>query len=331
MKKWSKEDIEMLKGLFLENTNKEIGVVMNRSSRSIERMLSKLKWYRLEKIKEKIFCRKCENEITGSGIIFCSKSCSASYNNKKRDREIYEKISKKLKSKNKNKLKIKSCGYCSVVFSSSDRGKICGNCKKWYRNVDLYKKIKVFKKGVSLEDINSIAIDVLSDLYYNKGYSKPDLKEEFGLDTKTIYNYFKKNGLKLRDISDALSNAILKGKAKIPCSNMYKSGWHVTWENKRVFYRSSYELGYAKYLDKKSIPYDMEFKRFVYYNTNENKNRIAIPDFYLPLENKIVEIKSKYTYDEIEMNDKKKKYIYLGYDFELLFKKDLKKLGIDIQ
>lgn len=61
----------------------------------------------------------------------------------------------------------------------------------------------------------------------------------------------------------------------------------------------------------------MEFKRLLYYDTQQSKYRIAIPDFYLPLENTIVEIKCDYTYDEINMNDKFKVYKKLGYKYKL--------------
>ena len=62
----------------------------------------------------------------------------------------------------------------------------------------------------------------------------------------------------------------------------------------------------------------MEFKRFLYWNTLKDKWCVAIPDFYLPLENKIIEIKSDYYLDVIEMDDKEKEYKKQGYLFELI-------------
>ena len=46
--------------------------------------------------------------------------------------------------------------------------------------------------------------------------------------------------------------------------------------------------------------------------------RVAIPDFYIPNTNTIVEIKSTYTLDVQNMKDKVKKYKELGYDFKLI-------------
>lgn len=46
--------------------------------------------------------------------------------------------------------------------------------------------------------------------------------------------------------------------------------------------------------------------------------RVAIPDFYIPSTNTIVEIKSTYTLDVQNMKDKVKKYKELGYDFKLI-------------
>ena len=43
------------------------------------------------------------------------------------------------------------------------------------------------------------------------------------------------------------------------------------------------------------------------------KERVAIPDFYLPRTNEIVEIKSTWTYNKQEMNDKFEAYRNLGY------------------
>ena len=51
---------------------------------------------------------------------------------------------------------------------------------------------------------------------------------------------------------------------------------------------------------------------------NFNKMRMAVPDFYIPSTNTIVEIKSEYTLNEQEMKDKAKQYIQNGYNFKLL-------------
>ena len=55
-----------------------------------------------------------------------------------------------------------------------------------------------------------------------------------------------------------------------------------------------------------------------YFNTNLNEYHCAIPDFYLPETNTIVEIKSNWTLDIQEMKDKVKAYKDLGYNFKLI-------------
>jgi len=65
----------------------------------------------------------------------------------------------------------------------------------------------------------------------------------------------------------------------------------------------------------------METIRIEYFDTILQSKRIAIPDFYLPETNGIVEIKSSWTYDEQNMKDKVKEYRKLGYDFKLMLNK----------
>ncbi len=84
------------------------------------------------------------------------------------------------------------------------------------------------------------------------------------------------------------------------------------------FLRSSYELEFAKQLDKRKIYYEVEDLRIEYYDTQKQKSRISIPDFYIPSDNQIIEIKSNYTLDKINMLDRAKEYIKQGYKFLLV-------------
>ena len=54
--------------------------------------------------------------------------------------------------------------------------------------------------------------------------------------------------------------------------------------------------------------------------------RRAIPDFYIPSKNLIVEIKSSFTLDKQNMIDKKKAYIEQGYNFKLIC--DFKEMAV---
>ncbi len=97
-----------------------------------------------------------------------------------------------------------------------------------------------------------------------------------------------------------------------------KHSWHTTWNNKQVFLRSSFELKYAQELDEKQIDYEVEKLRILYWDNQELKQRIAIPDFYIPSENLIVEIKSEYTLDDQNMKDKVYEYKRHGYNVKVI-------------
>ena len=86
-----------------------------------------------------------------------------------------------------------------------------------------------------------------------------------------------------------------------------------------MFYRSSYELDYMRMMDDKKIKYRGEnYLKFEYYDTQMKKMRIALPDFYLPETNTIVEIKSHWTYDKQNMIDRVAVYKKHGYSFKLI-------------
>jgi hypothetical protein len=125
-------------------------------------------------------------------------------------------------------------------------------------------------------------------------------------------------GINLRTLSDAQFLLMKNGKKLNKMPNQYKCGYYNTWNNKQIYYRSSYELDYAKELDEKKINYEVESLRIVYWDSQKYKQRVAIPDFYLPETNTIVEIKGGYTYDEQNMKDKKNAYENHGYNFKLI-------------
>jgi hypothetical protein len=271
---------------------------------------------------------------------FCSKECARSYSTKNKRSEINEKVSKRLKGKtyntksnkikfhntkqntikdhNERWYKIKKCNFCKCTIDNNKKSNSCDGCKYWIKNVILFKKMGTFVDGIPLEEINKKTLNILYDLYFNKMYSVLHLKEYYDLRENTTYNYFKKNGIHLRTLSKAASNAYNEGRRLPQSTQSYKHGWHTTWDGKQVYYRSSYELRYAKELDEKQIPYEMEFKRFLYWNSEKERWATAIPDFYLPLENKIVEIKSDHSLNKVEMQDKEVEYRNQGYNFELI-------------
>lgn len=88
------------------------------------------------------------------------------------------------------------------------------------------------------------------------------------------------------------------------------------------FLRSSYEIKYAQYLDSNKILWMYETETF-----NLGKTSYT-PDFFLPSENKFVEIKGW-----MKPEDKKKIEMFLEqypWDLDVLMKEDLKNLGIKV-
>jgi hypothetical protein len=219
----------------------------------------------------------------------------------------------------KEKHNKKICKCCGDKLKIDSKKIICDICKPYYGNIKLYEKLNIIKDNKNIIELNKIAVDILSDMYYTKKYSRPKISEITNIDKKTIYNFFIKNNLKLRTLSESTSNAIYQGRRKIVESkNQYKCGWHKTWDNKNVYYRSSYELDYCLLLDNEKIEYVMEKIRIKYWDSTLKKERIAIPDFYLPKTNEIIEIKSKWTYDEINMKDKIIAYKNKGYNIKII-------------
>lgn len=71
-------------------------------------------------------------------------------------------------------------------------------------------------------------------------------------------------------------------------------------------------------MDIHKISYTYENLKIKFFDTQKNRYRLAIPDFYLPNTNTIVEIKSSWTLNVQEMKDKVKEYKKLGYAFKLI-------------
>lgn len=71
-------------------------------------------------------------------------------------------------------------------------------------------------------------------------------------------------------------------------------------------------------MDEYKIIYDVENLRIRYYDTIKQKERISIPDFYLPDLNMIVEIKSNYTLNLQNIIDKFNEYKNNGYKTKLI-------------
>lgn len=257
---------------------------------------------------------------------FCCKSCATTYNNKHRNRSKKKLQNTTLRAPrviNKPK-KHKACLVCGNINCTNKLHK-----SGYFRNPKSLMFLLGFDDSTlgsikAIEEINRIR-NMLYDLHWNKQLSCLDILRNFNINESKCHEIsmlFKRLNIQIRSMSDISHVSALRRKpSNITSSNThyrYKHGHHITWENIDVYYRSSYELDYCKYLDANHISYNMEQFRIEYYDTTLKKLRVAIPDFYLPHDHTIVEIKSTRTYEKQNMVDKSAQYKKLGYNFKLI-------------
>jgi hypothetical protein len=210
----------------------------------------------------------------------------------------------------------KICISCSVIIDKNNKSKYCCECKKFVYYKKLFEKFGFLDKN--LKEVNKKTLEIICEEYFINNLSLIELKNKYGVMYNTIHFYLKKNDINLRNLTDSLNLAYLTGRLSVKSDVRYKQGWHKTWDGKQVFYHSSYELEYAKKLDEQKISYEMESLRIRYFDTQKNKERIAIPDFYIPSTNTIIEIKSNHTLDEQNMLDRVSEFKKLGFNFKLI-------------
>lgn len=290
-----------------------------------------------------MICENCGKEHDGSygSGRFCCKECARSFSSKNSKGELKEAkcidcgkiiyIGKRASEKtcrckecNYNK-DLKKCKICGLTYNTN----IDHNCKNKFcknHNIQQFKSlIKYFKFDKTKlgtleveEEFNRIKNNIIED-YINNRITDKELKEKYNYDLG-LSNFHKI--LKILNINSLTSSEAIKLSyilnRKYPNNNIGKNIWHITWNNKEVFLRSSYELDYAKELDKQKIDYEVEYFHIKYFDTQKQEYRCAIPDFYIPSTNTIIEIKSEYTLDKQNMKDKMKAYLDLGYNFKLI-------------
>lgn len=301
------------------------------------------------KLKCKLCGKEYELELTesqynkGNFTKFCSRSCANTrihnettkqkISNSVKTSEAYLKHVFNIKKQNENFIfdentntfidKRKKIIYCGTIENNEKYPEIGKrHSPKWFN--------KLIPFGL---DINKLGTEQFVDEFYkckqllyneyviNK-LSPADIYKKYNCNeyinhSETLLHVFKLWGFNTRSYSDAVKECFLQGKLDIPETGnkyQYKHGWHTTWNNKEVYYRSQNELDYAIELDNQQIDYDMECLRIKYFNTQTNSDGCAIPDFYIPTKNEIVEIKSLYTLDIQNMKDKFKAYKELGYN-----------------
>jgi hypothetical protein len=212
------------------------------------------------------------------------------------------------------------CKYCGAVSDQCKRPDICKGYRKFKTLIRYFGMREDVVGSEAMYEEYDRCVNIIHEEYYDNHMSIPALTEKYGItDIGTFGAYLKNSlGFKLRSKSDSLSNSFLVGRNEPRTSTVYKCGWHDTWNGKRYFYRSSYELDYCIELDAKQINYEMETLKFLYWDTQLCKTRTTIPDFYLPDYNHIIEIKSNWTYDKQNILDRRKEYLKHGYKFSLI-------------
>ena len=210
------------------------------------------------------------------------------------------------------------CKYCNKQLDvSKGEYHVCLDCQQ-FNHPALYRKLGV-RTDQPLRQSYQDSFEILKHLYFQENLSVIEIFKKTGVCHKTLKNVFQDFGETLRNLSEGQRIAIQENRTKLPeGSNRYKRGFHESWDGRKFQYRSSYELDYAKELDMQKIPYRFEEFRIYYWNSEEGKQRIAIPDFYLPNTNELVEIKSRWTYRQQEMKDKFAAYRSLGYKPKLI-------------
>jgi len=278
-------------------------------------------------------CGKEHNGSYGSGR-FCCKECARSFSTKNESHTLKEAkcidCGKQIYINKRASIKTCKCNECSTKIKYC---KFCGQIKDKFHDHSICKKHQIFhsleKFGFNKDVVGTIYLfdeynrirEIIETWYLINSSNEFLLKQDFNY-TSGSANFHKL--LKSLDIqsfnhSQAIRKAIEEGKLIIPVDNVhFKTEWHITWNNKEVFLRSSYESDYAKDLDEQKVDYEVETLRIKYFDTQQNEYRCAIPDFYIPSENMIVEIKSSWTLDEQNMKDKMKAYKELGYKFKLI-------------
>lgn len=306
-------------------------------------------------------CKQCDKpavyysyETTGD---FCSKQCAVTYSSKINKEQQKEKLRRKygnysgisLKDKTKPKkekvsreIKIKirkqvdknkRHGDCKVSFCQSckttipnKKVKYCDGCNSYNQLKLFYSKLGIIETNLTLA--NQLAVEKFKNLYFDLELSKIDLQRDYNLDTKSIYRFATRNGIKLRTLSESLKLAFKNNKFRIlnpTDKQFYKSGFYTGSTGSVFFLRSGYEFVVAEKLDELKINYDYEQIKIPY--TLSGVSHWYITDFYLPEFNIILEPKSNYFF-KIKNNQYYQQYlssINCNYELHYLFDKDINK------
>jgi len=94
----------------------------------------------------------------------------------------------------------------------------------------LFKKLNIYNDKIPLSSIGKEALEILTELYFNRKYTLEMIYNEFNINVNTTFNFFKKHNINLRNFSEANTTALLEGRLNIETNtqNRHKHGWHTT-------------------------------------------------------------------------------------------------------
>ena len=300
-------------------------------------------------------CGKPHNGRYGSGR-YCSSECAhkASVQNSNQ-KLIHQKTSEKLRMRSEleiyqaslkniltyNKNHPDSKKQLPVLHKSTinkqgnrvrvTKCKICGQygCPEPQQCTHMkHLKLNKFSNVMDLSKLGTIDIykeyqklkDYIYDCYINKHMSSPDIAKIFDINWVSVMFLLKKFKIDKRNKSESAIYTMINHP---DCKTFngytgYHCGYHTSWEGKTFWYRSSYELDYAKELDEKKIRYEVESIRMIYWSSILDRQKLMVCDFYLPDTNTVVEVKSDFTYIEKDWKDRIAVLVAAGYTPSLL-------------
>lgn len=267
------------------------------------------------------FCKQCGKEIP-EGRKFCNSSCAAKYNNVRKFRKPWtEEQKQRIRKK-------KYCKYCGVAITREENA--CVDCLPYAGFYKTFLKAGIFSGN--LRERYQTILKQINDLYFTQNRSLDLTARCLGIHRDTVRRFLFLENKKPRNFSEASLLSFLENRRKevgppdTP-SWRYLNGHHTTWEGIQVYYRSSYELEFAKKLDEQKIRYRMEDLRIRYFDSKKKAFRVAVPDFHLLDSNELVEIKSTYTFDRQNMLDRFVAYREKGYGTRLILDKQEVSIG----
>lgn len=271
-------------------------------------------------------CIQCGNifHAMNKSTKFCGHSCSATYTNARngdRSEETKNRISSSLKEHYKDIPKVqKKCILCGSLYNSKDSCTLYPRCLGSGLRQATYRTLaKAF--GFSLGKLSTYeniehAIEIFKEAYFDYGMSSVEIHEGFELPgtAENTVHLLKSLGINLRSRSDAMKFAVAFGKFDdVRPEKVFIDGDHIGWNGRTHYYRSSYELDMMKHFDDLEMDYLTEPAKILYWDSQKEKERIAIPDFIVS-DILLYEIKSYWTYDRTNMEDKFRAYREVGYE-----------------